>query len=149
MGCCTAASFGLTAALGRLNLIHAFACGAATAYKALVCIFLFGGNDGNNLIVPNDNAGYQNYAEITSLQPVFPTTSIGSQFKQVAQITIGSWFARPDFLLRARGLRYAQRPTACPANTLFAARSGLDRILQFHGRAGSSAAGYVVHSFGF
>jgi uncharacterized protein (DUF1501 family) len=32
----------------------------------LVCIFLFGGNDGNNLIVPNDNAGYQNYAKIRS-----------------------------------------------------------------------------------
>ena len=32
----------------------------------MVCIFLFGGNDGNNLIVPNDNAGYQNYAKIRS-----------------------------------------------------------------------------------
>ena len=64
MGCCTAASFGLTAALGRLNLIHAFASGPATDYRALVCIFLFGGNDSNNLIVPNDNAGYQNYAKL-------------------------------------------------------------------------------------
>ena len=41
-----------------------FAAGAATDYRALVCIFLFGGNDSNNLIVPNDNAGYQNYANI-------------------------------------------------------------------------------------
>jgi uncharacterized protein (DUF1501 family) len=64
MGCCTAASFGLTAAIGRLNLIHAYAAGAATDYRALVCIFLFGGNDANNLIVPNDNAGYQNYSKI-------------------------------------------------------------------------------------
>ena len=64
MGCCTAASFGLTAAIGRLNLIHAYAAGAATGYRALVCIFLFGGNDANNLIVPNDNAGYQNYAKL-------------------------------------------------------------------------------------
>jgi uncharacterized protein (DUF1501 family) len=61
MGCCTAASFGLSAALGRLNLIHAYAAGPATEYKALVCIFLFGGNDSNNLIVPNDTAGYANY----------------------------------------------------------------------------------------
>jgi len=64
VGCCTAASFGMTAALGRLNLIHAFAAGAATDYRALVCIFLFGGNDSNNLIVPNDSAGYQNYANL-------------------------------------------------------------------------------------
>ncbi|MEO7030087.1 MAG: DUF1501 domain-containing protein [Acidobacteriaceae bacterium] len=30
-------------------------------YKALVCIFLFGGNDANNMLVPFDTAGYQNY----------------------------------------------------------------------------------------
>src|SRR5579872_3457591 len=75
MGCCTAASFGLTAAIGRLNLIHAFAAPAATDYRALVCIFLFGGNDGNNLIVPNDNAGYQNYAKVRSTLAL-PQTSI-------------------------------------------------------------------------
>lgn len=75
MGCCTAASFGLTAAIGRLNLIHAFAAPAATDYKALVCIFLFGGNDANNLIIPNDNAGYQNYAKIRSTLAL-PQTSI-------------------------------------------------------------------------
>jgi uncharacterized protein (DUF1501 family) len=62
--CCTAASFGMTAALGRLNMIHALAAGPASGYQALVCIFLFGGNDSNNLIVPNDTAGYQNYASI-------------------------------------------------------------------------------------
>ena len=75
MGCCTAASFGLTAAIGRLNLIHAYAAPAATDYRALVCIFLFGGNDSNNLIVPNDNAGYQNYAKIRSALAL-PQTSI-------------------------------------------------------------------------
>jgi uncharacterized protein (DUF1501 family) len=62
--CCTAASFGMTAALGRLNMIHALAAGPSSGYQALVCIFLFGGNDSNNLIVPNDTAGYQNYATI-------------------------------------------------------------------------------------
>jgi uncharacterized protein (DUF1501 family) len=74
MGCCTASSFALTAAIGRLNLIHAYAAGA-TDYRALVCIFLFGGNDANNLIVPNDNAGYQNYAQIRSTLAL-PQTSI-------------------------------------------------------------------------
>jgi uncharacterized protein (DUF1501 family) len=63
-GCCSAASFAMTSALGRLNLIHALAAGQSSGYQALVCIFLFGGNDSNNLIVPNDTPGYQNYANI-------------------------------------------------------------------------------------
>lgn len=33
-------------------------------YKALVCVFLFGGNDGNNMIVPTDAAGFARYAGI-------------------------------------------------------------------------------------
>jgi uncharacterized protein (DUF1501 family) len=33
-------------------------------YKALVCIFLFGGNDANNTLIPFDTAGYQNYSSI-------------------------------------------------------------------------------------
>jgi uncharacterized protein (DUF1501 family) len=31
-------------------------------YKALVCLFLFGGNDANNVIVPHDASGYASYA---------------------------------------------------------------------------------------
>jgi len=31
-------------------------------YKALICLFLFGGNDANNVIVPHDNTGYASYA---------------------------------------------------------------------------------------
>ncbi len=34
---------------------------APLAYKALVCIFLFGGNDGNNLLVPTDVGTYTQY----------------------------------------------------------------------------------------
>ena len=35
---------------------------AAADYRAAVCVFLAGGCDSNNLIVPNDNAGYNAYA---------------------------------------------------------------------------------------
>jgi uncharacterized protein (DUF1501 family) len=31
-------------------------------YKALICLFLFGGNDANNVIVPHDASGYASYA---------------------------------------------------------------------------------------
>ncbi len=33
----------------------------ATDYRALVAIFMFGGNDGNNLLIPLDVAGYADY----------------------------------------------------------------------------------------
>lgn len=33
-------------------------------YRALVCVFLFGGNDGNNLIVPLDTPSYDAYSQI-------------------------------------------------------------------------------------
>jgi uncharacterized protein (DUF1501 family) len=46
--------------LGRLGMVSAYAQPAAD-YKALVCIFMFGGNDSNNMIVPVDSryAAYQ------------------------------------------------------------------------------------------
>lgn len=36
----------------------------AADYKALVCIFLYGGNDGMNMIVPTDDARYNQYAAV-------------------------------------------------------------------------------------
>jgi uncharacterized protein (DUF1501 family) len=54
-----------TAALGQLGVFAARAA-AANDYKALVCIFLYGGNDTNNMIVPLDTAGYANYAQTRS-----------------------------------------------------------------------------------
>jgi len=37
---------------------------SASDYKALVCVFLYGGFDGNNTVVPLDNAGYAQYAAV-------------------------------------------------------------------------------------
>jgi uncharacterized protein (DUF1501 family) len=49
-----------------INLASIGAAAAQTVpsdYKALVCIFMYGGNDHSNVIVPVDNAGYQQYAQ--------------------------------------------------------------------------------------
>ena len=55
-------------------------------YKALVCIFLAGGNDSNNLVIPTITSEYNNYAAIrtpvlaipqTSLLPISPVVSDG------------------------------------------------------------------------
>ncbi len=51
-------------------------------FKALVCLFLYGGNDANNLIIPRDNTDYNAYAAArqglaipqASLLPITPVT---------------------------------------------------------------------------
>ena len=52
----------------EFGLINALAQGgsAATDYKALVCIFLSGGNDGNNTIVPVDATRFAEYSNVRS-----------------------------------------------------------------------------------
>src|SRR5271163_735147 len=57
------AAGGHLAGLRPFGALNAFAQAAPSQnYKALVCIFLFGGNDANNTLVPFDSVGYNNYA---------------------------------------------------------------------------------------
>ena len=58
---------GLTRTLAPLSLLGtpiAANAQAVSDYKALVCVFLYGGVDGNNLVVPMDNAGYAQYTAV-------------------------------------------------------------------------------------
>ncbi|NSL53956.1 DUF1501 domain-containing protein [Uliginosibacterium aquaticum] len=57
---------GALSALGGLELLLATPAQAQTSsgYRALVCIALYGGNDGANMIVPLDTAGYNSYAAV-------------------------------------------------------------------------------------
>jgi uncharacterized protein (DUF1501 family) len=59
-GCRTISTLGAASAFGQAGLVSANAQ-SGTDYKALVCIFLFGGNDGNNLLVPTDTPTYNLY----------------------------------------------------------------------------------------
>jgi uncharacterized protein (DUF1501 family) len=52
-----------TAALAQMGVLASRAA-VANDYKALVCLFLYGGNDSNNMVVPIDAAGYANYAQV-------------------------------------------------------------------------------------
>ncbi len=70
--CCAAVgATGVLSALAQLRLLGATASpgavlGATGAmesdYRALVCLYLNGGNDANNLIIPGDGAGHAAYA---------------------------------------------------------------------------------------
>ncbi|MEQ1886297.1 MAG: DUF1501 domain-containing protein [Bryobacteraceae bacterium] len=55
---------GAAGALGRLGMVNAYAQGSN--YKALVCLFLFGGNDANNMVIPVNTTknSYTDYANV-------------------------------------------------------------------------------------
>lgn len=57
------AGAGVVASLNQLGMMQA-AAALTEDYRALVCVFLFGGNDGNNTIIPIDATGYANYAAV-------------------------------------------------------------------------------------
>ena len=57
------AAAGNAVGLRPFGMLNALAQGT-TDYKALVCVFLFGGNDANNTLIPFDTNGYSNYSGI-------------------------------------------------------------------------------------
>lgn len=89
----SALSLAGTATPFALNLasIGAAAAQTATDYKALVCLFLFGGNDHYNTVIPFDQASYDLYATPRATPPdpiardratlleIAPTTSPGDE----------------------------------------------------------------------
>ncbi|MGA2018871.1 MAG: DUF1501 domain-containing protein [Opitutaceae bacterium] len=81
--CAAVGATGMLSALAQLRMIGALAADSApTDYKALICLFLYGGNDSNNMLVPTDSTNYQLYATDrsvlalaqSSLLPISPKT---------------------------------------------------------------------------
>ena len=65
LACCSAAGASLVGGLSKFGLVSALAQ-STTGYKALVCIFMFGGNDSNNMLVPTDSR-YTQYLQARSV----------------------------------------------------------------------------------
>lgn len=61
LGCCSLSTLTVASQFSRLGLVSANAQSTGD-YKALVCIFLFGGNDSNNMVVPVSTQ-YAQYAQ--------------------------------------------------------------------------------------
>ncbi len=58
---CAVGSMALASSIDTFSVVHALTPQAASDYKALVCVFLNGGNDGNNMFVSLDQyASYSN-----------------------------------------------------------------------------------------
>ena len=88
----SAASVAATAAPWALQLAAIGDAAAATAggsdYKALVCVFLYGGNDYGNTVIPYDAVSHQAYAAIR------PTLAIGRD--ALAATALAPTLALPD-----------------------------------------------------
>ena len=103
------------AGMGALGLVPSLAsvvsqdAYAAGSYKALVCIFLFGGNDGNNMVVPTDTAGYSKY--LGSRGGVVGTPANGALALAAAGIAGG--------VLPLNGINYGLHPSMPELQTLW------------------------------
>ena len=75
--------------LGLGTLAHLSASAQSVGdYKALVCLFMYGGNDGNNLLVPLELPAYDGYRRARTnlaldrdaLLPIAPTNTSGARY---------------------------------------------------------------------
>ena len=67
-------AFAFLSRLGWLPRLEAAVPAAPSDYRALVCLFLFGGNDGNNTVIPYDD--YAAYQQVRGSQINIPKDAI-------------------------------------------------------------------------
>ncbi len=73
-----ATTLGAAASFGHLGKISAFAQSASSEYKALVCVFLFGGNDSNNMVIPTSGTNATLYKTLRANLAVSNPVALGS-----------------------------------------------------------------------
>jgi uncharacterized protein (DUF1501 family) len=75
--CAAVGTAAMTAAIRDLRFMNAaVAQSNVTDYKALVCVFLAGGNDSNNMIIPTVTSEYNNYAGIRTAVLAIPSANL-------------------------------------------------------------------------
>src|SRR5713226_6266162 len=75
--CAAVGTAAITSTIRDLRFMNAaVAQSNITDYKALVCIFLAGGNDSNNLIIPTILSEYNNYAAVRGSVLALPQPSV-------------------------------------------------------------------------
>ena len=85
------------AGVARFSLINAFAQGSD--YRALVCVFLAGGNDGNNMVVPLEHHRIQRLRRASATRRAWPSRATRSCRSR--RPSIGSPFGLHPSLARA------------------------------------------------
>jgi uncharacterized protein (DUF1501 family) len=104
----------LAAALTGIGAMAAHAQGTGSPdYRALVCLFMAGGNDSHNWIVPMDTAGYAEYARSRSALAL--PREVLQALSQTPRQSAGRGFGMPSDLAPLRGL-YESGQLAVVAN---------------------------------
>jgi uncharacterized protein (DUF1501 family) len=86
--CAALTTTGIATTIRDLRLMNAATAQTVpTNYKALVCLFLFGGNDGNNLIIPTDATRYAQYNAPTNARGVLALSAPGTASDSILPIT--------------------------------------------------------------
>src|SRR6266851_874351 len=113
--CAALGTAALTSAIRDLRFMNAaVAQSNIVDYKALVCIFLQGGNDSNNLVLPTIQAEYDNYAAIRT--PVLAIPLSGSPYNILKLDNEGAVDYTP---LNSDGHEYGLHPASPELRTLF------------------------------
>ena len=122
-----AATMGTLAGAGAPLAINLLAAGnaaaqAATDYKALVCIFLFGGNDAYNMVLPTDTASWAAYGSTRNQAPdsialLAPGTLAQASAAIASPARLGG--VLPISPLNAQGRSFALHPLMGSLQTMF------------------------------
>jgi len=112
--CAAVGTWALSSTIRDLRLINAAIAQSApiSDYKALVCLFLSGGNDANNWIVPTDST----YADYSSIRGIFPLPQ-----SSLLTMRTGPNTGDPAYV-DADGHSYGFHPSCPELQTLFGER---------------------------
>ncbi len=117
--CATASSAMFTSFAGKLSLAHAAATSGkrllGNDYRALVCVYLYGGNDGFNMLVPRSTAEYNQYATSRG-NLALPSANLLSLNPSVAPIGGASFGLNPAMPLMRDLFNQTQSPLAIATN---------------------------------
>jgi uncharacterized protein (DUF1501 family) len=117
--CATAGSALFTSLPGKLGLAHAATSASGHLlggdYRALVCVYLYGGNDAFNLLVPTGGAEYAEYAQARGALAL-PAGSLLPLAPLVPPTGGGSYGLAPQLPRLAALFNQAQSPLAVAAN---------------------------------
>ena len=117
--CATASSALFSSFAGKMSIAHASAMSGRRLlggdYRALVCVYLYGGNDAFNMMVPTDSGGYQQY-ESARGELAIPQGDLLALNPVVAPAGGGTFGLTPAMPLMRNLFNQAQSPLAITAN---------------------------------
>jgi uncharacterized protein (DUF1501 family) len=108
----------LPTAMNLAAMGEAAAFSAGNDYKALVCVFLYGGNDYANTIIPYDSTSYAAYQSIRGTKGSVEQNGIALARADIAPMLLSG---TPASAIGQTGLQYAMHPSMTGLRDLYSA----------------------------